>query len=43
MKQSKFYAEELAHGNADESAPSLREHYGPNDYTAYIRDPDRNR
>lgn len=35
-----FHAAALAHGGTDEGAPGLRLHYGPNFYTAYVRDPD---
>lgn len=38
-----FYAQALAHGGTDEGAPGLREHYGPNYYAAYVRDPDGNK
>ena len=35
-----FHAAALAHGGRDEGAPGLRPHYGPDFYTAYVRDPD---
>lgn len=38
-----FYRSALASGGVDEGAPSLREHYGPNYYAAYVRDPDGNK
>ncbi|MFZ5783523.1 MAG: VOC family protein [Pseudomonadota bacterium] len=33
----------LAAGGKDEGAPGLREHYHPNYYGAYLRDPDGNK
>ncbi|MDD1792246.1 VOC family protein [Enterovibrio sp. ZSDZ42] len=38
-----FYVEALANGGADEGAPGLRDHFGPNYYAAYVRDPDGNK
>lgn len=38
-----FYAAALANGGADEGAPALRLHYGPDFYAAYVRDPDGNK
>ena len=38
-----FHAAALAHGGKDEGAPGPRPHYGPNFYTAYVRDPDGNK
>ena len=35
-----FYAAALAHGGADNGAPGLREHYGPNYYAAFVIDPE---
>lgn len=34
-----FHAAALALGGQDEGAPGIREHYGPNWYGAYVRDP----
>lgn len=33
----------LAHGGTDEGAPGLREHYAPDFYGAYCRDPEGNK
>ncbi|WP_353399282.1 VOC family protein [Hydrogenophaga sp. 5NK40-0174] len=38
-----FHAAALAHGGMDEGLPGIREHYGPNYYAAYVRDPDGNK
>jgi len=38
-----FHAAALANGGTDEGAPSLRPHYHPNYYGAYVRDPDGNK
>lgn len=38
-----FYDAALANGGSDEGAPGLREHYHPNYYGAYVRDPDGNK
>ena len=38
-----FHAAALAKGGRDEGAPSLREHYAPDYYAAYVRDPDGNK
>lgn len=38
-----FHAAALAHGGADEGAPGPRAHYGPNWYSAYVRDPSGNK
>ncbi len=35
-----FYAAALAAGGRDNGAPGLREHYHPNYYAAFVRDPD---
>ena len=35
-----FHAAALAQGGTDEGAPGLRPQYGPDFYTAYVRDPD---
>lgn len=37
------HAAALAQGGADEGAPGLRPHYGPNFYAGYFRDPDGNK
>lgn len=37
------HAAALANGGSDEGAPGLREHYHPNYYGAYFRDPDGNK
>lgn len=34
-----FHAAALAHGGTDEGPPGPREAYGPNWYSAYVRDP----
>ena len=38
-----FHAAALATGGRDEGAPGLREHYAPDYYAAYVRDPDGNK
>lgn len=38
-----FYKAALANRGTDEGAPGLREHYSPNYYSAYVRDPDGNK
>lgn len=38
-----FHAAAMAHGASDEGGPGLREHYGPNWYAAYVRDPTGNK
>lgn len=38
-----FHAAALAHGGSDEGAPGPRAHYGPNWYSAYVRDPSGNK
>lgn len=38
-----FYDAAMAHGGADEGPPGPREHYGPNWYAAYLRDPTGNK
>ena len=38
-----FHAAALAAGGADEGPPGVREHYHPNYYGAYVRDPDGNK
>lgn len=38
-----LYAAAMAHGGSDEGAPGLRDHYGPNWYAAYLRDPTGNK
>jgi catechol 2,3-dioxygenase-like lactoylglutathione lyase family enzyme len=38
-----FHAAAMTQGGADEGAPGIREHYHPNYYGAYIRDPDGNK
>lgn len=38
-----FHAAAMAHGGRSEGAPSLRPHYGPDFYVAYVRDPDGNK
>ena len=38
-----FHATALAHGGTDEGAPGPRPHYGPNWYSAYVRDPSGNK
>src|SRR3954470_502239 len=38
-----FHAAALAAGAVDEGPPGIREHYHPNYYGAYVRDPDGNK
>ena len=38
-----FHAAALAAGGTDEGPPGVREHYHPNYYGAYVRDPDGNK
>ena len=38
-----FHAVAMAHGAQDEGAPGHREHYGPDWYAAYLRDPTGNK
>jgi catechol 2,3-dioxygenase-like lactoylglutathione lyase family enzyme len=38
-----FHSAALAAGARDEGRPGLREHYHPNYYGAYVRDPDGNK
>ncbi|OLP58697.1 lactoylglutathione lyase [Xaviernesmea oryzae] len=38
-----FHAAALAHGGSSEGAPGARPHYGPNWYSAYVRDPTGNK
>jgi len=38
-----FHAAALAAGASDEGPPGTREHYHPNYYGAYVRDPDGNK
>jgi len=38
-----FHKAALENGGSDEGPPSLRPHYHPNYYGAYIRDPDGNK
>lgn len=38
-----FHEQALLLGGFDEGKPGLREHYGPNYYAAYVRDPDGNK
>ncbi len=38
-----FHATGLRHGGSCEGPPGIREHYGPNFYAAYLRDPDGNK
>jgi catechol 2,3-dioxygenase-like lactoylglutathione lyase family enzyme len=38
-----FYDTALAQGGADEGAPGIRPHYGPDFYVAYVRDLDGNK
>jgi catechol 2,3-dioxygenase-like lactoylglutathione lyase family enzyme len=40
---SAFHAAALAHGGADEGAPSLCPQYGAGFYAGYVRDPDGNK
>ena len=39
---SGFYAAALEAGGNDNGAPGIREHYGPNYYSAFVFDPDGN-
>lgn len=38
-----FHAAALAHGGTDEGPPGPRPHYGPDWYSAYVRDPSGNK
>lgn len=38
-----FHAAAIAQGGTDEGAPGIRNHYHPNYYGAYVRDPDGNK
>lgn len=38
-----FHAAALENGGSDEGPPGVREHYGPDYYAAYVRDPDGNK
>ena len=38
-----FYEAAMTHGGTDEGAPNPRPHYGPNWYSAYVRDPAGNK
>ncbi|MBB4234158.1 hypothetical protein GGD57_000707 [Rhizobium esperanzae] len=38
-----FYEAAMTNGGTDEGAPGLRPHYGPNWYSAYMRDPAGNK
>ena len=38
-----FYEAAMSHGGTDEGPPGLRMHYHPNNYGAYVRDPDGNK
>jgi catechol 2,3-dioxygenase-like lactoylglutathione lyase family enzyme len=38
-----FHAAALAHGGTDDGPPGIREHYSPDYYAAFVRDPDGNR
>ena len=38
-----FYDAAMTNGGTDEGAPGLRPHYGPNWYSAYVRDPAGNK
>ncbi len=38
-----FHEQALRLGGIDEGKPGLRDHYGPNYYAAYVRDPDGNK
>jgi catechol 2,3-dioxygenase-like lactoylglutathione lyase family enzyme len=38
-----FHAAALAAGASDEGPPGIRDHYHPNYYGAYVRDPDGNK
>lgn len=42
-KVDAFYAAALENGGSDEGPPGVREHYGPDYYAAYVRDPDGNK
>lgn len=35
-----FYEAAIAAGGKDNGAPGIREHYGPNYYSAFVIDPD---
>jgi catechol 2,3-dioxygenase-like lactoylglutathione lyase family enzyme len=37
-----FHEAALAAGGTDNGSPGIREHYNPNYYAAYVRDPDGN-
>lgn len=39
----RFHAAALVNGGVTEGPPSLRPHYGPSFYAAYVRDPDGNK
>lgn len=38
-----FHAAAMRHGGTDEGAPNPRPHYGPDWYSAYVRDPAGNK
>jgi len=38
-----FHAAALANGGSDDGPPGIREHYSPDYYAAFVRDPDGNR
>jgi len=38
-----FHAAALAHGGTDDGPPGPRTHYGPDWYSAYVRDPSGNK
>lgn len=38
-----FYDAAMTNGGTDDGAPRLRPHYGPNWYSAYVRDPSGNK
>lgn len=38
-----FHRLALAHGGTDDGSPGIREHYSPDYYAAFVRDPDGNR
>ncbi len=38
-----FHAAALANGGSSDGEPALREHYNPDFYSAYVRDPDGNK
>ena len=38
-----FHEQALKFGGSNAGMPGLREHYGPNYYAAYVRDPDGNK